>query len=122
MNMKSGIKSLILLLALLGIADLAIIPFAIAGGAPVPVLILSAAYGIATLATIRGALQGRRWAFWVAIACRGIDILNSVGAVLGGAAQLKVVGGLTIVLSIAAIVLLVQVNRNRGLEGATVGG
>ncbi len=64
------------LLGILGLADLATVPFMIAahhhsaGERPVPAIVAEVIIGIAALASAVGLRQGRRRAFGVAITCR----------------------------------------------------
>jgi hypothetical protein len=123
--MKSGLKLLTVLLGILGIGDLVMVPFMIAanhhtaGTPPVPAIGVVAVIGIATLVSAVGIVQGWRRAFVIAIACR---ILDSISAILGllnrPSAVLTAFGAVGLVLSIAAIVLLVRLNPGRALRRA----
>jgi hypothetical protein len=126
--MRPGIKLTAVLLGVLGVGDLAAVPFMIAAnhhdsGQP-PALAIAAAViiGIATLASAAGIAAGRKRAFAVAMTCR---ILDSISAVLGllvrPSAVLAGAGAVTLVLSIAAIVLLVRLNPRRTLQRAASG-
>jgi hypothetical protein len=118
--MKSPFTPLAALLAVLGIEDLAMVPVMVQAHSQPPqaAIVLSGLLGVATLATIPGVLQGRRWAFWAALACRVIDAANSLlGALFGPEPVFKIVGWIALVLSVAAIALLV---RNRSRSAATV--
>jgi hypothetical protein len=123
--MKSSLRPLAALLAVLGAVDLVMVPFMIqanhhhAGTPPMPAVVLSAVLGVATLAAIPGLAQGRRWAFWLALISRAVDAVNSALGVVGGpAAGFKVVGAIGLVLSIAALVLLVRVSPRRVARAA----
>jgi hypothetical protein len=121
--MKTRARSLTALLIVLGIGDLVMVPFMIAanhktaGSIPVPAIGLGAVLGVTTLASLVGIAQGRRWGFVTAMTGRVLDILTSVMGVLAGPALLfHVVGVITVVLSVPAIVLLVRLNPRRGLR------
>jgi hypothetical protein len=123
--MKSGLRSLTVLLAILGIGDLALVPVMIAanhhhaGTPPVPAIVLGAILGVATLASALGVAQGRRWGFILAMTCRILDAASSVLGVLAGPdTLLKVVAGIGFALSVAAIVLLIRLNPRRVLRRA----
>lgn len=126
--MRPGIKLTTVLLGVLGIGDLATVPFMIAanhhnpGQPPPPAIVAAVIIGIATLASAAGIAQGRKWAFAVAMTCR---ILDSISAVLGllvrPSAVLVGAGAATLALSIAAIVLLVRTNPRRTPPGAASG-
>jgi hypothetical protein len=121
--MKTRARSLTALLVVLGVGDLVMVPFMIAanhktaGSIPVPAIGLGAVLGVATLASLIGIAHGRRWGFVTAITGRVLDILTSVmGVVAGPALLFHVVGAITVVLSVPAIVLLVRLNPRRGLR------
>ncbi len=123
--MKSGLKSLTVLLAILGIGDLAMVPFMIAanlhnaGTPPAPAIVLGAIVGVATLVSAFGVAQGRRWGFILAMTCRILDAASSgLGVLAGPDTFLKVVGGIGLALSVAAIVLLIRLNPRRALRRA----
>lgn len=123
--MKSGLKSLTVLLTILGIGDLAMVPFMIAanrhnaGTPPVPAIVLGAIIGVATLASAFGVAQGRRWGFIVAMICRIVDAVSSgLGVLAGPDTFLKVAGGIGFALSVAAIVPLIRLNPRRTLRRA----
>jgi hypothetical protein len=123
--MKRGMKLTTTLLGILGLGDLAMVPFMIAahqhtpGQPPAPAIAAVAIIGIATLASARGAAQGRRRAFRVALTCR---LLDSISAMLGLAvrpsATLTALSAVTLVLSVAAIILLVRLNPQRTRRAA----
>jgi len=126
--MKLGLRNLAALLAILGVVDLVMVPFMIeanhhtANAIPPPAIVLGAVLGIATLASIRGVVQGRRWAFWVATICRILDTITSVlGVFAGPGIGFVVVGAVTVVLSIAAIVAMGRLNPRRAPRGAASG-
>jgi hypothetical protein len=124
--MKSGLKPLAVLLAFLGVGDLVMVPVMLdanhlyhTGNPPMPAIVLAAVLGIATLASIRGAMQGRRWAFWTVAITRALDIVTSVlGIVAGPGLLYAVVGVVIVVLSVAAIVALVRLSPRRALGRA----
>ncbi len=119
--MKSGLRRMAVLLGILGIGDLVMVPFMLAanhhsssGNPPMAAIILGAVLGVATLASIPGLLQGRRWAFWVATICRLLDTISAVLGVFAGPGTLfVVVGAVNAVLSIAALVALVRLSSPR---------
>jgi hypothetical protein len=122
--MKSPTTSLAVLLAVLGIEDLAMIPFMVSAPAhnqpPAAATMLSGVLGVVTLACIPGLARGRRWAFWTALATRLLDAVNSfLGLVAGPEVIFKAGGAFALVLSIAAIVLLVRVRPGRAARAAT---
>jgi hypothetical protein len=125
--MKPGLKPLTILLAILGIADLVMVPIMFwanhhyAGDPPMPAIVVGALIGAGTLASIAGLRQGRRWGFWLAMVTRILDALTAVLGVTGGPNIFFGVGGvILLVLSVPAIVLLVRVN-SRSAIGATSG-
>jgi hypothetical protein len=125
--MKSGRTRMAVLLGILGLGDLAMVPFMLAanhhnssGNPPMAAIIVGAILGLATLASIPALLQGRRWAFWVATICRVVDTVSAVLGVFGGPGTLfVVVGAINALLSIAAIVVLVRLSPRAALERAT---
>lgn len=126
--MKFGLRPLAVLLAILGAGDLVMVPFMIeanhhtADAIPTAAIVLGAILGVATLASIRGVIQGRRWAFWVAATCRILDTISAVlGVVAGPGAGFVVVGAFSALLSIAAIVAMVRLNPRRTLRRAASG-
>jgi hypothetical protein len=123
--MKTGLRSLIALLIVLGVGDLVMVPFMIgayhrtAGTPPMPAIVLGAILGVATLVSIIGVTRGRRWGYLVAMICRILDTVSmALGIVAGPGVGFAIVGGFGVVLSIAAIVLLVRLNPRRALRGA----
>lgn len=123
--MKSGLKSLTVLLAILGIGDLAMVPFMIAanhhsaGTPPVPAIVLGAVLGVATLASALGVTQGRRWGFILAMICRIVDAVSSgLGVLAAPDTFLRVTGGIGLALSAAAIVQLIRLNPRRAVRRA----
>jgi hypothetical protein len=123
--MKSGLKSLTVLLAILGIGDLAMVPVMIAanhhnaGTPPAPAIVLGAILGVATLASALGVAQGRRWGFILAMICRILDAASSaLGVLFGPNTFLNVTGGIGFALSAAAIVQLIRLNPRRALRHA----
>jgi uncharacterized membrane protein YfcA len=119
--MKSYVTPLTVILAVLGLEDLIMVPVMLAAHSqpPMPAIILSAVIGIVTLAAIPALIRGRRWAFWTILVCRVLDAVSAaLGAAGGPEPVFKVVGTIALVLSIAAIVMLVRFNRRRGV-GAT---
>jgi hypothetical protein len=126
--MKPGFKLMTVLLGILGVGDLAMVPFMIAanhhtaGTPPVPARAAAIIIGVATLASAVGVAQARRWAFPVAMTCR---ILDSISSALGLVARPSVVltagGAVGLVLSIAAIVMLIRLNPRRILRRAAGG-
>jgi hypothetical protein len=118
--MKREYKLMIVLLGILGVGDLAMVPFMIAanhhtaGTPPMPAIVVAAILGVATLISAGGVARGLRWAFRVAMTCRIIDFLSSfLGLTNHPSTVLTVGGGLGVVLSILAIVLLFRLNPRR---------
>jgi hypothetical protein len=118
--MKPDYKLMTVLLGILGVLDLAAVPFMIAanhhtaGTPPVAAIIVSAVIGVATLVSAVGVARGLRWAFWVAVTCRIIDaVSNFLGLTNHPTAVTTVGGGVGLVLSLAALVLLVRLNPRR---------
>lgn len=123
--MKPGFKLMTVLLGILGVGDLAAVPFMIAanhhtaGTPPVPAIVAAIIIGVATLVSAVGVAQGRRWAFAVAMTCRILDSISSVlGLLARPSAVLTAGGAVGLVLSIAAIVLLIRLNPRRTLRRA----
>jgi len=118
--MKPEYKLTTVLLVILGVLDLVAIPFMIAanhhtkGTPPVPAIVVVGVIAVATLISVVGVTRGLRWAFWVAMTGRIIDALsNFLGLTNHPTPFTTVGGGVGLVLSIAAIVLLVRVNPRR---------
>ena len=69
---------------------------------------------MATLASLPGVWQGRRWAFRVSMTCRGVDAVSAaLGMLAGPGIGFAVVGGFGVALSVLAIVLLVRLSPAR---------
>jgi hypothetical protein len=120
--MKSPFIPLAALLAILGLEDLVMVPVMIQAHnqPPMVAIIASGVLGAATLASIPGLAQGRRWAFWTALVCRIIDAASAVLGTAGGSEPvLKVAAGVALVLSIAAITLLIRFSRRRPVSAAS---
>jgi hypothetical protein len=126
LTMKSGFKRLAILLGILGVVDLVMVPVMLDanhlyhdGNPPMPAIVLGAVLGIATLASIRGAAEGRRLAFRVVVITRALDIVTSMLGVLVGPGLLyAIVGAAVVVLSAAAIVMLIRLSPSRALGRA----
>jgi hypothetical protein len=124
--MKSGFKSLATLLAVAGVIDLVMVPFMIgaanthpSSAPPAAATVLSGVLGVATLAVIPALAQGRRWAFWVVMITRILDVLNSaLGTAFGPGVIFHSAGVVTLLASIPAIVLLVRLNPRRAASTA----
>ena len=123
--MRPDYKLTTILLVILGLLDLVATPFMIAanhhtkGTPPVPAIVVVGVIAVATLISALGVAQGVRWAFWVAMTGRIIDALsNYLGLTSHPSAVTTVGGGVGLVLSIAAIVLLVLVNPRRAARRA----
>ena len=124
--MTNAKNTLLATLLILGIGDLAMIPFMIAanhrtaGTPPLPAIALGALIGLTTLASLPGVRQDRRWAFRVSIICRAMDTVSSaLGILAGPGVGFAVVGGFGMTLSVLAIVLLVRHSPARPLGHAT---
>ncbi len=121
--MKPGFKLMTVLLAILGVGDLAMVPFMIAanhhtaGTPPVPAIAAAVIIGVATLASAAGVARGRRWAFAVAMTCRILDSISSaLGLLNRPSTVLTAAGAVGLVLSITAIALLVRLNPRRAMR------
>lgn len=125
--MRPDFKLLTILLCVLGLADLAMVPFMIAqnhrtGTPPVPAIYVAALISAATLVSAFGVAQGRRWGFILATVFRVADAVTSVlGVFAHPNAVLAAGGAVFLVASVAAIVLLVRQNPRRTLQGAASG-
>jgi hypothetical protein len=126
--MKSGFRYLAALLAVAGVIDLVMVPFMVgathahpSSAPPAAATILSAVLGVATLASIPALAQGHRWAFWLVMITRILDVLNSaLGTAFGPGVIFHIAGVATLLASIPAIVLLVRLNpRRRAASAAT---
>jgi hypothetical protein len=124
--MKPGLKLTTILLVILGVLDLVAIPFMIAanhhtkGTPPVPAIVVVGVVAAATFISAAGVARGLRWAFRVAVICRVIDALsNFLGLTNHPTPFTTVGGGVGLLLSIAAIVLLVRVNPRRAARRAS---
>jgi hypothetical protein len=124
--MKANFKFLATLLAVAGVIDLVMIPFMInaanthpSSAPPAAATILSGVLGVATLAAIPALAQGRRWAFWVVMIARILDIANSaLGAAFGPGVIFHIASVVIILASIPAIVLMVRLNPRRAARAA----
>ncbi len=122
--MRPGLRPTIVLLAVLGVGDLAVVPLMAAAHhhnpaePPIPAIVATAIIGLVTLVSTAGLAQGRRWSFPVALACR---VLDSVSALLGLEAHpnaaLVTVAATTLILSVAAIVLLRRLQPRKRRQG-----
>ncbi len=120
--MKSPFTPLAAILAVLGLEDLIIIPFMVQAHPqpPMAAIIASGVLGAATLASIPGLARGRRWAFLTTLVCRIVDALSgALGAAGGSTNLLKVAALVALVLSVAAIVMLVRFSRRRGVSAVS---
>jgi len=120
--MKSYIAPLAALLAVLGLEDLIIVPVMVQAHSqpPVAAIIGSGVLGAATLASLPGLARGRRWAFWTALACRIIDAVSgALGTAGGSQTVLEVAAAVALVLSVAAIIMLVRFSRRRAVSAAS---
>jgi len=112
--MKTQFRQLAVLLAVLGIGDLIMVPVMYhqntthpGGNPPIAAIILGGVLGVLTLASLPGLAQGRRWAFWVVLVTRIIDIVSAVLGVFGGPGTLfVVVGVIMLVVSVPTLILL----------------
>jgi hypothetical protein len=118
--MKPDYKLITVLLGILGVLDLAAVPFMIAanhhtaGTPPVPAIVVTAIIGVATLVSAAGVARGLRWAFRMALICRVVDTAsNFLGLTNHPSAATTVGGGVGLVLSLVALVLLVRLNPRR---------
>jgi hypothetical protein len=119
--MKSYLNPLTALLALLGIEDLVMVPFMLGAHSqpPMAATVASGVLGAGTLASIPGLMQGRRWAFWTTLACRIVDALSgALGAAGGPEPGFKIAAAVALVLSVAAIVLVIRFSRRRAVAAA----
>ena len=122
--MKPELKPVTILLAIIGVGQLANLPFMIAqnhhgGTPPVPAIIVAAVVGIVILASAPGVARGLRWAFTVAITCQAVEaVTNLLGVVAHPGAILTIVGAVGLVLSVTAIMLLVRRSPRRALRRA----
>ena len=124
--MKPDYKLTTVLLVVLVVLDLAAIPFMIAanhhakGTPPAPAIVVVGVVAVATLISAVGVNRGLLWAFRVAMTGRVIDALsNFLGLTSHPTPVTAVGGGVGLVLSIAAIVLLVWVNPRRAARRAS---
>lgn len=123
--MKRGVRFTTALLGILGLGDLATVPIMIAahqhppGQPPAPAIAAVGIIGIATLASAGGTARGGKRAFHVALTCR---LLDSISAILGltvrPSATLAALGAVTLMLSVAAIILLIRLSPRRTPQAA----
>jgi hypothetical protein len=93
-----------------------------AGTPPMPAIVATVIIGIATLVSAAGIARGWKRAFAVAMTCRIIDgISSALGLLAHPSALLVTTGALGVVLSVAAIVLLVRLSPRRVLRRAASG-
>ena len=110
------------LLVVLGLEDLIMVPIMLGAHSqpPMAAIIASGVVGAATLASIAGLMRGRRWAFWTTLACRIVDALSAaLGAAGGPEPGFKVAGAVVLVLSVAAIVMVIRFSRRRAIGAAS---
>jgi hypothetical protein len=124
--MKPRFRPLAILLAILGVADLVMVPFMAnaspsnGGPPPMPAIVLSGVLGAVTLVSIAGLAQGRRWGFRAAMISRAVQLVNYLlGAAFGPGLGFKVVGVLGLALSIPAIVLLARLRPRRAVPATS---
>jgi uncharacterized membrane protein (DUF2068 family) len=125
--MKSPFSRLAAVLALLGAIDLIMVPVMYhqntthpGGNPPMAAIVLGGILGVLTLAGIPGLAQGKRWAFWLVLVTRVIDMVSAVLGVFGGPGTLFVVMGVVIlVLSVGALVLLFRQRPARTASAAS---
>lgn len=126
--MKSLVTPLAAVLAVLGLEDLIMVPIMIEAHnqPPTAASILSGVLGAAFLASILGVAsspglaRGRRGTFWVAMACLIVNAVNSaLGAMAGQETVFKAGGAIGLVLSAAAVVLLVRFSPRRAARAAS---
>src|SRR5215475_7778812 len=113
-------RQLTVLLGILGLGDLAMVPFMIAahqhapGQPPLPAIAAVGIIGIATLASARPAVQGSRRAFRVALTCRVLDSISSIlGLAVRPSGALIGLSAWTLALSVAAVILLVRLSPRK---------
>lgn len=113
--MKPVFKTTTILLVIAGVLDLVAVPFAISANhhqsdaVPPAAITVIAIIGVVTLAAAFGVAQAARWAFIAALASRAVDTVSSLlGAFNHPTLFLSVNGVILVVLSIAAIVLLIR--------------
>jgi len=118
--MNPEFKRVTILLGVLAILDAAAVPFMVAanhhthGTPPGPAIVVAGVIAAATLISAFGVARGLRWAFWAAMTCRIIDAgQNFLGLTNHPTPVTTVGGGVGLVLSLAAIVMLVRVNPRR---------
>ena len=118
--MNPEFKRVTILLGVLAILDAAAVPFMVAanhhthGTPPGPAIVVACVIAAATLISAFGVARGLRWAFRVAMTCRIIDAgQNFLGLTNHPTPVTTVGGGVGLVLSLAAIVMLVRVNPRR---------
>ena len=120
--MKPYLSPLAALLVVLGFEDLIMEPIMLGAHSqpPMAAIIASGVLGAATLASIPGLMHGRRWAFWTALACRIVDALRAaLGAAGGPEPGFKVAGAVVLVLSVAAVVMVIRFSRRRTIGVAS---
>jgi hypothetical protein len=124
--MKTPFKRLAAVLVALGVIDLAMIPVMYhqntthpGGNPPMAAIVLGGIIGVLTLAGIPGLAQGKRWAFWLVLVTRVIDMVSAVLGTFAGPGMLfTVVGVIIIALSVGALVLLVRQRPARSTRSA----
>jgi hypothetical protein len=106
------------LLAVLGLEDLIMVQAR--SQPPVAAIIAYGVLGAATLASIPALAEGRRWAFWTALACRIVDAASAVLGTAGGPEIVfKAAAAVALVLSVAAIIMLVRFSRRRAVSATS---
>jgi hypothetical protein len=125
--MKSPFSRLAAVLAVLGAIDLIMVPVMYhqhtthpGGNPPMAAIVLGGILGVLTLAGIPGLAQGKRWAFWLVLVTRVIDMVSAVLGVFGGPGTLFVVMGVVLfVLSVGALILLFRQRSTARTVSAT---
>ncbi|HLI55894.1 MAG TPA: hypothetical protein VKY26_02555 [Actinomycetota bacterium] len=115
-------KMLLGLMAVLGLGDLALVPFMIHanttthGTPPAPAIVVSVLLGIITLAVLPGIRDGKRWARITGVVVRVVDLVSGLlGIGAHPSTLLAVTGGIVAVGSVAAVALLVVSARRPAL-------
>ena len=124
--MKPELKSLAVILTVLGVIDLVMVPVMMHANVhhpnniPTAAIILGAVFGVVTLASVAGLARAARWAFWTAVVTRVLDSVSALLGAVGGPGTVYVVmGWVMLALSVAAIVLLVRGRPGRAVHAAT---
>lgn len=107
-----SIRTGLVIAAVLGVSDIATVGM---GGPPLAIAIISAVFGVITLAALRPAWRGNRRGLTAVVVTRALSALATVPAFFGSdvAAGIRVLAGVLVLAAIVSIVLVAPALRDR---------